>query len=257
MKILDNAVDKLSYDVHISIYVGDLEESYRSSAEVRAQMTQFEAARTIALLDQDIGYPLKDSFVPEFIPSSSEILKRETPSEVVQYPWRYYFSDVHYIPKVAFQQILPELFCRKRQNTFWQSLSLALTGVDNFCKYPNKPSGLTTSLTPPRGEIQSRCPALLSRSPAQRQSSPPQSVSSSRRRIQVEDYTEKEIYDSGLVRTPFVQHDQTGLPIRPTQFLTGYTEPEVPPHILNTPTIFQAIQEEILAMMNTGCWRWV
>lgn len=73
--------------------------------------------------------------------------------------------------------------------------------------------------------------------------------------LKAEDYTARELYLSALVRTPFVQHDRDGLPVVPTRFLPGYTAPDVPDHIKDTPAVVQATDEEILAMMNTGCWR--
>lgn len=72
--------------------------------------------------------------------------------------------------------------------------------------------------------------------------------------VKVEGYTKQELYDSALMRSPFVKHDLHGIPEVPTRFLEGYEGPEVPEHMMNTPGLVEATEEEILAMANTGCW---
>jgi hypothetical protein len=73
--------------------------------------------------------------------------------------------------------------------------------------------------------------------------------------VKVEGFTNQELYDSALMRSPFVQHDIHGTPEVPTVFLNGYEGPIVPEHLVNTPCVVEATDEEILAMANSGCWR--
>lgn len=120
---------KHEFDIHSSIHTGDFSvESRPAGDEAWMRAVEYKNPR-------DLDYDVTDVQVPSFNNYMPQTLRREAYHEIVQYPWRYYFSDVHSIPKIAFQQILPENFCRKRQNTFWLALSLALTGGDRFCRF--------------------------------------------------------------------------------------------------------------------------
>jgi hypothetical protein len=87
------------------------------------------------LINTNIGPKVPITALPSYYSPYPSVLPRDPDARMVQYPWRYYFADIHYAPNVAFQQVLPDTFCRRRENSFWVSLSLALTGSDRFCEF--------------------------------------------------------------------------------------------------------------------------
>jgi len=110
----------------------DVLSSAHLDLPVTIEHIEYDIEETI----ETIGPEAQITAIPSYYNPFPSVLPRprDPDARIVQYPWRYYFADLHYAPNIAFQQILPDKFCRKRVNSFWLSLSLALTGTDKFCE---------------------------------------------------------------------------------------------------------------------------